>query len=187
MSAELEQLLVRAPLGSRSLLVVVWGHAEGAVASEKLRVAGVRSLEAANAYLADTFLPSHNATFARAPRDPGSAFVPLGTVDLDTILCHEETRVVARDNTVSLHHQVLQIAPQPGRRSCVALEVTVRRHLDGRYTVSRGAHLLGSYRADGQPMDAAAPVDARPRRSPTRRLDHWPKTPVAHKRPQASL
>ncbi len=32
--------LVRAPLGSRSLLGVVWGHAEGAVASEKLRVAG---------------------------------------------------------------------------------------------------------------------------------------------------
>ena len=31
--------LVRAPLGSRSLLGVVWGHAEGAVASEKLRVA----------------------------------------------------------------------------------------------------------------------------------------------------
>ena len=31
--------LVRAPLGSRTLLGVVWGHAEGAVASEKLRVA----------------------------------------------------------------------------------------------------------------------------------------------------
>jgi primosomal protein N' (replication factor Y) len=31
--------LVRAPLGSRSLLGVVWGHAEGAVASDKLRVA----------------------------------------------------------------------------------------------------------------------------------------------------
>ena len=30
---------VRAPLGSRSLLGVVWGHGEGAVANEKLRVA----------------------------------------------------------------------------------------------------------------------------------------------------
>ena len=32
--------LVRAPLGSRSLLGVIWGRAEGAVANEKLRVAG---------------------------------------------------------------------------------------------------------------------------------------------------
>jgi primosomal protein N' (replication factor Y) len=33
--------LVRAPLGSRSLLGVVWGRAEGAVANDKLRVAAV--------------------------------------------------------------------------------------------------------------------------------------------------
>jgi primosomal protein N' (replication factor Y) len=33
--------LVRAPLGSRSLLGVVWGRAEGSVANEKLRVADV--------------------------------------------------------------------------------------------------------------------------------------------------
>ena len=34
-------------------------------------------------YLAEIFLPRHNATFARPPRDPASAFVPLGAVDLD--------------------------------------------------------------------------------------------------------
>src|SRR6185436_14745975 len=95
----------------------------------ELRVAGIATIEAANRYLTETFVPQHNATFARAPRDPASAFVPLGEVDLETILCHEEARVVGRDNTVTLRHQVLQIAPQAGRRSCAGLEVTVRQHL----------------------------------------------------------
>ena len=154
----------------------------------ELRVAGIRSLDAANAYLADTFLPHHNAAFARVPRDPASAFVPLGDVDLDTILCHEEPRIVARDNTVTLHHQVLQLAKQPGRRSCVGLGVVVRRHLDGRYTVTRGTQTLGAYDAEGRPVDAAAPVDTRHgQRAPTSRVDRRPITPAAHKRPQASL
>lgn len=112
----------------------------------------------------------------------------LGAVDLDRILCHEEARIVGRDNTVTLHHQVLQIAAQPGRRSCAGLEVTVRQHLDGRYTVGRGPLPLGTFGRDGQPVDAAAPVDARTdRRAPTRGLDRRPNPPPAHKRPQASL
>lgn len=154
----------------------------------ELRVAGIPTLEAANHYLRDVFLPRHNATFAHPPRDPASAFVPVRAVDLDTTLCHEEDRVVARDNTVVFAHQVLQIPAQPGRRSCVGLTVTVRQHLDGRYTIRRGPQLLGGYRADGQPVDAAAAVDARTeRRAPTSRLDQRRRTPPAHKRPQASL
>ena len=149
----------------------------------ELRVAGITTLAAANRYLADQFVPQHNATFARAPRDPASAFVALGAVDLEPILCHEEERVVARDNTVTLGGQVLQIAPQPGRRSCVGLTVTVRQHLDGRHTITRGAQRLGTFRADGRPMDAAAAVDAQ--NAPTAA---W-KTPRTRfpQRPQASL
>jgi transposase len=149
----------------------------------ELRVAGIATLEAANQYLADHFVPQHNATFARAPRDPASAFVALGAVDLDVILCHEEERVVARDNTVTIGGRVLQIAPQPGRRSCVGLTVTVRQHLDGRHTITRGTQRLGTIRADGRPLDAAAAVDAQ--NAPTAA---W-KTPRTRfpPRPQASL
>lgn len=154
----------------------------------ELRVAQITTLEAANAYLTDVFLPRHNATFARAPRDAASAFVPLRGADLDLILCHEEERVVAADNTVTLGRQVLQIAPQPGRRTCAGLRVVVRRQLDGRYTVSRGPTCLARYDAQGRPVDAAASVDGRTeRRPPTSRLDRRPRTPTAHKRPQASL
>ena len=149
----------------------------------ELRVAGITTLPAANRYLAEHFVPQHNATFRRAPRDPVSAFVPLGGVGLDDILCHEEARVVARDNTVTMGGRALQIAAQPGRRSCVGLTVTVRRHLDGRHTITRGAQSLGTFADDGQPVAPAAVVPARPA-SPAAR--HGPRTrPV--RRPQLSL
>ena len=149
----------------------------------ELRVAGIATIAAANVYLADRFVPQHNATFARAPRDSASAFVALGPVNLDTILCHEVERVVARDNTVSVGRRALQLEPQPGRRSCVGLRVTVRHHLDGRITISQGARLFATFTAIGQPMDAAAAVDAK-----TAPTAAW-KTPRGRfpQRPQASL
>lgn len=154
----------------------------------ELRVAGLTTLEAANRYLAERFLPEYNATFARAPRDPASAFVPLGDVDLDPILCHEDERVVGGDNTVTFGRRVLQIAPQPGRRSCAGLRVTVREHLDGRLTITHGARRFGTYAADGQPVDAPAAVNTRtPPPVPTRRVDRRQAQPPAHTRSQATL
>ena len=118
----------------------------------ELRVAQIRTLEAANRYLRQRFVPTLNATFGRAPADPASAFVPLGRVDLEQILCHEEARTVARDNTVVFDRVVLQIDKQRGRRSCAGLPVLVRRHLDGRHSIWWGPRCLGRYTATGRPL-----------------------------------
>jgi transposase len=115
----------------------------------ELRRAGVRTLEAANAYLREHFIPDYNATFTRPAADPTSTFVPLGDVELEQILCEEEERVVAQDNTVGFDGVRLQLAKQPGRPTCAGLRVIVRRHLDGRHTVWRGPHCLGRYAARG--------------------------------------
>jgi hypothetical protein len=45
--------------------------------------AGLTTVAAANAYLAERFIPDYNDEFARPPADPASAFVPLHGVDLD--------------------------------------------------------------------------------------------------------
>src|SRR5204862_345005 len=96
------------------------GTLQGRLVNE-LRVAGITTVAAANRYLRERFLPDFNAEFAHPPADPVPAFVALGRVDLEQILCHQDVRVVARDNTVVLDGVVLQLAKQPGRRSCAGL------------------------------------------------------------------
>jgi len=151
----------------------------------EFRLAGIATIPAANAYLREVYLRQHDATFSHPPRDLESAWVALGEVDLDQILCHQETRTVGQDNTVTLDGVVLQVAKQPGRRTCAGLEVTVRRHLGGPHAIWRGTHRLGLFTATGQPMDAAAPVE-RPRRPrSTSRLERPPQTgagPQPHRR-----
>ena len=126
----------------------------------ELRVAGIRTLPAANRYLREQFIPAFNAEFARAPANPTSAFVPLGRVDLEQILCHEEARAVGRDNTVRLDGVVLQISKQSGRRTCAGLQVVIRRHLNGMHAIWWGARCLGRYSPTGQPVIPVAVAEA---------------------------
>ena len=71
---------------------------------------------------ADAFVPQHNATFARAPRDPASAFVPLGRGRSRRDPVSRRGARRRRATTPSrIGGRVLQIAPQPGRRSCAGL------------------------------------------------------------------
>jgi hypothetical protein len=121
----------------------------------ELRVAGITTVAAANRYLRERFLPAFNTEFARPPTDPASAFVPLGRADLDQLLCVEEERVVGRDNVVVIAGLALQVAKQPGRRSCAGLRVLVRRHLDGQYSLWYGARCLGRYDRQGRARQAA--------------------------------
>jgi transposase len=122
----------------------------------ELRLAGIRTIAAANRYLRDGFQAAYDGWFAHPPADATPAFVPIGDVDLAQILCHEESRVVARDNTVRLDGVLLQIPKQRGRRTCAGLQVLVRRHLDGRHSVWWGARRLALYDAQGHPLPAAA-------------------------------
>jgi hypothetical protein len=118
----------------------------------ELRVAGITTLALANRYLREHFIPAFNAEFAHPPAQPTSAFVPLGRVDLEQILCVEHERVVGRDNVVTADQIALQLGKQPGRRTCAGLRVLVRRHLDGHHSVWYGPRCFGHYAASGQPL-----------------------------------
>jgi hypothetical protein len=148
----------------------------------ELRVAGITTREAANAYLREQFIADYNSEFTRPPADPASAFVPLGAaVDLDQLLAEDGERIVGRDNVVSFESLALQLAKQPGRRSCTGLRVLVRRHLSGEHTVWRGPQCLGRYDAQGRPLEGPRPrlpksLQSRPRPLPASR----PKNARAH-------
>jgi transposase len=127
----------------------------------ELALAGITTPGAANVYLTERFLPDYDAEFAHPPADPTSAFVPLHGVELDTLLCEQEERTIGQDNVVTLDALALQVAQQPGRRTCAGLRVTVRRDVHGLLSVWHGARCFGRYDDQGQPLALDRPKNAR--------------------------
>ena len=119
---------------------------------KELRLRRIRTVEGANRYLRETYIPQHNRNFRREPSCAESAFVPCGNVDLEQILCIEEPRVVGNDNTVIFHQLRLQVEKQRGRRTCAGAKVLVRQHLDGTHTIWLGPRRIGLYDSLGRSL-----------------------------------
>ncbi len=75
---------------------------------QELRLAGIATPAAANRFLAKHFVAEHNARFAVAAIEPGSAFVAYAG-DLAEVLCVQVERVVGNDNCVRYEGRCLQI------------------------------------------------------------------------------
>src|SRR5215208_3739616 len=117
-----------------------------------LRLDGIASIEAANHWLATVYIPQHNARFAVAPAEEGTAFVPFVGV-LDDILSVQEERVVQNDNTVRFEGRVLQIPEQRHSRHFVKANVRVHEDPEGRLAIFHGPRRLAEYEADGTLID----------------------------------
>ena len=89
---------------------------------KEFALAGVTTLEAANRFLAEVYLPEHNARFAVAPEHPETAFVADLAGAHRGILCVQEERVVGNDSCVRCRGLSLQIPPSNGRPSGTRLE-----------------------------------------------------------------
>ncbi len=112
-----------------------------------LRLAGISDVDEANRWLNEVYIGEHNARFAVAPAEEGSAFPFVG--DLDNVLCVQAERVVSNDNTVRYRGRVLQIPQQKHRRHYVKATVRVHEYPDGRLGVFHGPRQLASYDAAG--------------------------------------
>jgi transposase len=117
---------------------------------KELKLAGIKEVEAANRFIREVYLPAHNARFARPAAIAESAFVsvrdPAGLAD---ILCVEEERVVARDNTVAYAGLRLQLPQSRARAHYVKARVKVRAYPDDTLAVFHGPRLLARYDATG--------------------------------------
>src|SRR6202166_958072 len=121
---------------------------------KELRLAGITTAEAANAFIRDVYLPDYNARFAVDPAGEGSAFTPIPGVDLDEILCVEEERQVGHDNCVSYRTLKLQIPESPMRPHFVKARVKVHVYPDGSHAVFHGPRCIGRYDENGTIRDA---------------------------------
>ena len=136
---------------------------------KELALAGITEMAAANRYLTEQFIPQHNARFMVRATEPGTAFIPWVGTPLADILCVQDERVVAKDNTVRYQCTTLQIPQDPHRFHYVKVTVRVHEYPDGTLAVFHGPRCLARYHADGQLIETG-----RAHPGPTHRSDAPP-------------
>lgn len=130
-----------------------FGTHQGRLPNE-LKLQGINTIEAANRYLKEHYLPAFNQEFMQPAREKGSAFVPFLGGNLDDILCEQFERRVGNDNCVAFERMKLQIPSDQYRMHYVKVKVRVHRYLDGRLAVFHGPRKLSEYDEKGKLPDS---------------------------------
>ena len=132
---------------------------------QELRVAGIRTLEQANAFLRERYIAEFNRKFAKPAAEKGTAFRKCGRKDLDWVFSIQTERTVAQDNTVVLQNRYMQLHKTRFRNTLAGCTVTLCEHLDGRVSVRWGPHLLTTVRAerDGGKDGASSALEISPK------------------------
>jgi transposase len=119
--------------------------------AKELKLAGLGDIASANRFIRQVYLPAHNARFAKPPAIAESAFVPIADpASLPEILCVEQERIVARDNTVAYAGLRLQLPESRARAHYVKARVKVHQYPDGALAVFHGPRLLARYDVTGR-------------------------------------
>lgn len=117
---------------------------------QELASAGITTMQAANRYLQQHYMPSFNRRFACAAAQDGTAYVPLRGFDVDEVLSQRYERVVGNDNCVSYEGLKLQIPADQHRHHYVRSKVQVRIDCEGQISIYHGPRLLADYDEQGQ-------------------------------------
>jgi hypothetical protein len=117
---------------------------------KELALHGISTIDGANRYLAQVYIPAFNAEFKKPAFAEGSAFVPWIGGNIDDILCEHFERTVNADNCVSFERLNLQIPANRYRCHYVRVKVQVHRYLDGSLAIFHGPRKLADYDLRGK-------------------------------------
>jgi transposase len=116
---------------------------------KELVVEGINTMDAANRYLKEVYIPAFNAEFMEPAAEQGGCFVPLIVGNIEDILCEQHERTVGRDNCVSFNGLTLQIPADRHRCNYVKVKVRVHRYPDRSLAVFHGPRKLASFHSNG--------------------------------------
>ncbi len=133
---------------ARGRIERLFGTLQGRLPQE-LRLAGITTIEEANRYIAETFLPAFNSQFMVPAAEQGSAFLAYVGRDIADILAIQDQRQVQNDNTLRYKRLVLQIPEQAHRRHFVKANVKVHEYPDGQLALFHGPRCLARYDQEG--------------------------------------
>lgn len=124
-----------------------------------MRRARIATLEEANVYLDEVFLPLWEQRFIYAPRESANAHRGRKGFDLNAIFSRQETRCVADDYTFSYYgqrYQLLKASIAPGLRRS---RVTIEERLDGTRKIRwRGRYLRWGVLPEHAPAPSKRPT-----------------------------
>jgi hypothetical protein len=112
---------------------------------QELRLAGITSLEAANAFLRDRYIAEFNRRFSVLAKEQGTAFRACSRKDLEWVFTRQTERVVAKDNTVTIADRCWQIDKTRFRSTLAGCTVTIHEHLDGAISIRYGPHVVARF------------------------------------------
>jgi hypothetical protein len=98
-----------------------------------MRLAGIKTIEEANRFLKERFLPWHNERYTYKVESVYRG-IPKGA-DLDIVFSVRHQRKVNKDNTISFDGEIYQLMPSNGIRSFAGRIVEVLVLMDGRREV----------------------------------------------------
>jgi hypothetical protein len=148
-----------------------------------LRLARADSLEAAQTYLEEEYLPQWNQTFTVLPAGSSDAHRPLrAEYELASILGLVEERIVASDYTIRYEGKIYQIARGDIRPGLRGGRVRVEQRLDGSMAVKFRQHRLSVAECQAPLKTPSPKLVSAPRLRP-KQAHKWMKDFHLHKSP----
>ena len=122
---------------------------------KELALYNITTIQEANKYLRDVYLPRHNKQFTVKPASEESAFIPwTSTQSLKEILCVQEERIVQCDNTIRYQALILQIPKNEFRHQYIKAKVTIHKYIDDSLAAFYGPLCIGRYDANGNLLNS---------------------------------
>ena len=128
---------------------------------QELRLAGITTVEGANAFLRERYIEEFNGKFTVAAAEKGTAFRRTSRTDLNWIFTVQTERVVDKDNTVAIGNRSWQIDKTRFRSTLARSTVTIHEHLDETVSIRFGPHVVGRYDCNGDNLNPAPAPERR--------------------------
>jgi len=131
---------------------------------KELRLAGISTMEDANRFLYEVYIPKHNRSYAVEPADPVDVHKPLlPSHDLAAILSIQLQREVQNDFTIRHHNRFFQLEEKQPVRLYRKADIIVQERLDGSIHPVFKGRCLKFHEIPGRPL---RPAPARQRHAP---------------------
>ena len=103
---------------------------------KELKMAGIKTIEEANEFAQNFYIPRHNAKFAVKPQKKDNVHKPINEYYLDEILCLKNERILQNNFVISYNKRLLQLEKEQMTLLFPKNQITVTEQLDGEIVLS---------------------------------------------------